>query len=317
MRYAGTDSDRNGPWFRLGQLEVTTTVLFLLLWVVSVLIFVASPAAAEQLAFVADGVLAGELWRIVTWPLALPQFTLFTIINAAVFWLFATDLERSLGRNGMAVLLGSSIVVIGLFATLFGGLVDRAAVLFGFDLLSLTVVLLFIAERPTARFFFNIPAWAIGAVIVALEVVNDLAGREWARLLTVIAAAAVIAVIAKSLGWLSDYDKIPELRRPRRERKPKAPKAPKGPSRSAKRRAAKSGLSEVPDAPPAAFTPPPRAAPRPGQRPGAAANVPSADDVALDLLLDKISDGGMASLTPQERQELDEIQARRRKRREG
>lgn len=317
MRFSGTDSDEHGPWFRIGSLEVTTTVFFLLIWAVSVVVFAAQPQdqpVTQALLLSADDVLSGELWRVITWPAALDLFTLFSIINAAVFWLFSTDIERTLGRRGQAYLLIGSILIISFFATLFGAIIDRGAFIWGFDLLALTVVLLFIAQRPTARFFFNIPAWAIGAVIVALEVVNDLAGREWVRLLTVFAAAGAIAVLAKSLGWLYDYDKIPTLRLPSREKKPKPPKASKGPSRKAKRRAAKSGLSEVPTSRQERASDP-RDQPAPLRRtpPRTPSNVPSADDVALDLLLDKISDGGIDSLTPAERSELDEIQARRRK----
>ena len=38
--------------------------------------------------------------------------------------------------------------------------------------------LVFIAEYPFARFFFGIPAWAIGAVIVGIEVLQLLGDRD-------------------------------------------------------------------------------------------------------------------------------------------
>ncbi len=37
--------------------------------------------------------------------------------------------------------------------------------------------LVFIAEYPFARFFFGIPAWAIGAVIVGIQVLQYLGLR--------------------------------------------------------------------------------------------------------------------------------------------
>lgn len=310
MRYAGTERDDDGPWFTLGQLEVSTPVLVLLVWVATLVIWVIEGpgrAVSQHLWLDTAAVQSGEVWRLVTWPFVHGSFQLWDIINAAIFWMFGTELERQTGRRAFGVLTGSSIVVIGLAAVVFGAILGRPTLLADLDLLALTVVLLYCAEHPTRPFFFNIPAWVIAAVIAALEIVNDLAERDTTRLLTVLVASAVIALIAKKVGLLSAYDRVPELSLPGRGGKGDRPAPAKGakPSRGGGlsgrfRRSEEAEIVAMPTQP---------------TRPRPAPVVPddvSADDLALDALLDKISATGIDSLTDAERRQLDEIRERRR-----
>lgn len=193
MRYSGTERDEHGPWFKLGRLDVTSTVFILLVWVATLLVFIVEPVdkpVMRALAVVPDDVAFGQVWRLFTWPWSHAGFGLFDLIGAALFFIFGTELERQTGRRPFAWLLGASIVIIGLSATVLSLLLPGQTIIADLDLLGLAVLLLYIAEHPTRPFFFGIPAWVIGAVIVALEVVNDLAYRDWIRLLTVIVAAA-------------------------------------------------------------------------------------------------------------------------------
>ncbi|MEH3053064.1 MAG: rhomboid family intramembrane serine protease [Patulibacter minatonensis] len=307
MRYAGTERDDEGAWFRLGQLEVTTPVLVLLVWAATLVIWVIegpSRTISQHLWLVTDDVQSGEVWRLVTWPFVHSSFQLWDIINAAIFWMFATELERQTGRRPFGSLIGASILVIGISAVVFALILGRPTGLADLDLLALTVVLLYCAEHPTRPFFFNIPAWVIAAVIVALELINDLADRDFTRLLTVIAASAIIALIAKRIGLLANYDQVPELRigggdgSAARGRPAKA----KGSGGLAAKFGRKQDAEIV-------------AMPTQPVRPQPRVVVPeevSADDVALDALLDKISANGIDSLTEAERRQLDEIRERRR-----
>lgn len=306
MRYAGTERDDDGPWFRLGQLEVTTPVLVLLVWTGTLLVWVAEGPArtiSQYLWLDTSAAGSGEVWRIVTWPFVHGSFQLWDIINAAIFWMFGTELERQTGRRAFGILTGSAIVVIGIAAVIFGAVLGKSTTLVDLDLLALTVVLLYCAEHPTRPFFFNIPAWAIAAVIVALEVVNDLANRDLTRLLTVLVASAIIALIAKKVGLLSNYDRVPELSLPGggSDRPAKAQKPAKGGGLGGRfRRAEEAEIVPMPSQPV-----------RPRPTPVVPDDV-SADDLALDALLDKISATGIDSLTEGERRQLDEIRERRR-----
>ena len=127
-----------------------------------------------------------------------------------------------------------------------------------------------------------------------------------------IKSSAAIAVVAKRVGLLSSYDQIPDLRLPGRDER-SARKAEKARSR-ANRGKSSGGLSgrfgrreeaEIVAMP----TTPPR--PRPRPTPVVPDDV-TADDLALDALLDKISANGIDSLTDDERRQLDEIRERRR-----
>ena len=342
MRYSGTDRDDDSTtWFSVGQLPVTTTTLVVLVWVATLLVWTAEGprhAVSEQMAFFPGEVRSGEIWRLFTWPWAHIDFSLWDIISAAIVWLFGTDLEREIGRKRMATLLGSAILIIPLAAVLWSSLLSQETLFADFDLLALTIVLLFCAEHPTRPFFFGIPAWVIAAVIVALEVVNDLANRDWVRLLTVLLAAALIALVARKVGLLSSYDKVPDLKLPKRKPKPPArdganasglrrsdprgdaapgpgrsgtPKPPKPPKESRRSGPLWGSGRKDDDTDAEIVQMPPRRTPSP-----AASSVPdvSADDLALDALLDKIADSGLDSLTPAERQSLDDLRDRRRNR---
>ncbi len=323
MRYSGTESDDDrAGWFRLGQVEVTTTNLVLLVWVVTLFVWAAEPVdkpISQGMALIPDEVAAGEVWRLFTWPWSHAGFGLWDIIGAAIFWLFGTELERQVGRRRFTWLIGSSVLIIGGVATVLGLLLSRDTVISDLALLQLVVLLLYIAEHPTRPFFFNIPAWVIGAVIVALEVVNDVAFREWVRLLTVFVAAGLIALVARKIDLLSQYERVPDLHLPRRKRKGETsapgrrrgggPAAASGPAAGAPKKPGSLWGRKAENEPAEIVQMPTR--PRPVPVDASARDV-SADDLALDALLDKIADGGMDSLTDAERASLTELTARRK-----
>src|SRR5215207_8747514 len=130
------------PWFRLGQIDVTTTVLVVLMCVASMFVWALDTSALASLALLPDDVLDGQIWRLITWPVA-NEPDLWTVITIAIFWYFGREIEGLLGR-------------------------DR----FAWFLAIVTVVPAVVATYPFARFFFGIPAWAIGAVFVGLEVLQ-------------------------------------------------------------------------------------------------------------------------------------------------
>jgi hypothetical protein len=168
------------------------------------------------------------------------------------------------------------------------GLLSGAYELYGLNQLELMVLLLFIAETPQRRFFFNIPGWVIGAVIVAISVLGYLGNRQWLYLIDFLGGLVLVAVVAKSLGLLSELSGVPRLSM-RRARKPKRPK-----------RSSSSGQTVVPG--PWQQQPPPTTPPV------------SRDQAELDDLLDKIHAHGMDSLTDQERDHLLVLRDRLRRR---
>lgn len=275
------------PWFRLGQIDVTTTVLVTLLCVAGMFVWAINTAALEPLVLIPERVFQLQLWRLVTWPIPI-QPTLWNVIMLALFWYFGREVEGLLGRNRFAWFLVILTIVPAIVATLVN------LPQFGLRPIQFSVLLVFIAQYPTARFLFNIPAWAIGAVFLGLEFLQLLGLRDTRGMVFTIVTLATAAILARSYGLAPVLARfVPTVPvpggdpsgRPARKRAPKAPR--------------RSGRTVVE-----------------GPWNTAAADAPSADTRAmqaeLDDLLDKINANGMESLTSAEKRRLNELAKRLR-----
>lgn len=283
------------PWFHIGALEVTTTWLVVLLSIVGILLFavVGGGSVVEaNLAlippFVTD---SGKVWTLLTWPFAYPGLSLLALLGIFFFWYFGRDLERELfGKGRWAAVLGLwtlflGLILLGIYELAPGSVYS----LDGMSLVGINVFLLWIAEWPSRMFIFNIPAWVVGVVYVAIEVISYAGDRQWPLLWTFLIGLVVCAFIARQFGALNAYAWIPKLvgTRPHRPHRPKR-------SRSA-------GRSYPPDSP--TVVPGPWETPSANQR----------DEDRMNELLDKIGLSGVDSLSSKERAELDELRLRRRR----
>jgi|SRR5215207_8813371 len=288
------------PWFRIGTLDVNTTMLVVLASVSTMFIWAASPEAWENLALIPDAVRSGEVWRLVTWPLA-NQPGIWAVLTIAIFWYFGREIEGLLGRTRFAIML--------LLLAVIPGLVGTALSVGDYSLapIELAVFLIFVAEYPYQRFFFGVPAWAIGAVIVGIQILQYLGYDETERLVLLFVTIAVAALTARSMGLAQSLPWIPKIPLPgsgagggRGSRRKK--RAPRG-----------AGGGAVIDGPwgTASRTGPIRGTPLP-QPPRPPDD--SRDQVELDLLLDKISANGMDGLSADEKRRLNELSKRLRNR---
>lgn len=245
----------------------------IMIGVASWILFVISPALSQGLVLTAGDVLTGQIWRLVTWPIA-DAPSIFGALNLLMLWFFGTDLEGRLGRrNMMRLYVGIGVAMT--LATLLVGVILPAG-LQGLSGVEFLVLLIWVAENPRRPFFFAIPAWVIGAVLLGIQVLGLLAGRAWGMLLALLLSMVLAAVVAKRLGLLTDYAWVPGSPAPARSRV----RAPR-PTQAEKVRA--------------------RAAAR-----GAS------DRARLDTLLDKINDSGLHSLTDAERREMIDLRNRLR-----
>jgi hypothetical protein len=290
MARPGRGSDDG--WFRLGSVDITTVLLVVTLAIASYVVWALEPPGKpiqSALMLDPDAFVHGQLWRIITWPIAYPNgMGFFDIIAIALFWYFGTEIERQLGRKRMAWFLGLITVALGLLWVLIvevSTTTPSLFSLFSLNQLELMVLLVFIAEYPARRFFFNIPGWVIGVVIIAISVLGYLGNRDWRLLLNFVLGLAVTAVIARSMGLMAELTWVPNLAI---RRKPKKAKR-------ARRTGGEGTVVAGPWNP--APTPP-----------------VSRDQAELDALLDKISATGMDSLTDQEREHLLVLRDRLRRR---
>lgn len=271
--------DANDPWFRIGNLDVTTTTFVCLLVAVSMFVWALSPKLLEPLVLWPPDVRSGQIWRVATWPLA-NEPTIWGVVGIAVFWLVGNELERVTGRVKFAWLL----VAITVGPGIVGALLDLPAA--GFRYVQFAVLLVYIAEYPMTRFFFNIPAWVFGAVFVGIEILQRVGLRDGRGLVFLFVSLAIAAVAARSIGLFHQYAWIPSLGRggsggstPKKSKKVKT-------SRGSNQ------VVQGPWAPPGGPSP--------------------ADQAELDALLDKIGASGMESLSKGEKQRLNELSKRLR-----
>jgi hypothetical protein len=277
------------PWFRIGTLDVSTTVLVTLLVVVSFVVFAVEPIdkpLMNALAMKPQAVLEGQVWRVATWPFSCLEISLWSAINVFLFWYFGSDLESNLlGRSRFLWLFAGFTLSLGLLGVALHAVLQLNGWLYGIDQVQLMVLLAWVAEWPQRRFLFNIPAWVVGVVIVGIQVLQLVGYRMWFPLLDLVLGLVLCALVARSVGMLADYTWIPHLHwrhRTRRERRA--------------RRAHPAGRGDVVTGPwkPHAVEPP-----------------VSKDQARIDALLDKINHAG--SLTEAEQRELRELSERRRR----
>lgn len=270
--------DHSGDaWFRLGRVEVTSTTALVLVGAVTMLVCLFVPALYTLWAFTPDALFSGWLWTPFTWPLA-NSFGLWELLTLFMLWYFGNDLERMVGRRSMMWLyvgIWGALTVTSLVM----GLVVAGSGLAGLRLIQFVVLLVWIAEYPHRRFFFNIPAWVFGAVILALQVLPLLAAAQFGALLSLLVSLFLVAVVARRVGLLGEHGWIPGGRRTARPaappRAPAAPRMPRAAARETKRRAS--------------------------------------DEERMDDLLEKISAQGIHALTKAERAELEKLRQRRRR----
>lgn len=273
------------PWFRVGSVDVTTSVLVAALAGVSMVVIAFVRGLFDVLALTPDLVLGGRLWQVVTWPLANPV-SLWTVLAIFFFWYFGSDLESTVGRRRFTWMIAGFVLAMSVVAILVGlALPGDGQALFGLNTLQLVVLLTWVAEYPTRRFLFNIPAWVFGAVIVGLQVLGYIAVRDTLGLLTLVLSLFVCALIARAAGLLTELSWLPNVHVPHRAH---GQPGQHGQPRQKRRRRHDR----------------PTVVAGPWEDQHRSSSPVARDRARLDELLDKISEKGMDGLSEKEKKEL-------------
>lgn len=265
-------------WFRIGRLEVTTVVAVIgavmaswIGWVV--LLATSGVSLVTLLALVPNWFYGGEVWRVVSWPLA-NGLDLWSVLTIFFFWYFGTALEQQIGRAAMAGLLTGTWASLTV-AALLVGLFFSDTQLAGIGVIEFAVLLVWIAEYPNRPLFFSIPAWVLGAVLVAVQVLQYVAYGMFGSLLSLLLSLVLVAIVARRVGLLSELAWIPGRRSAGSPAHQRRPRRQHSQQRDQARR--------------------------------------SSDQDRLDALLDQISEQGLDSLTPAQRRELMRLRDRLRR----
>jgi hypothetical protein len=148
-------------WFRVGNLDVTTTALMVLMGVVSMFVYAASKTWFLKLVFHPIWVRDGDIWRLITWPIANPPDSIFVIITLIFFWFFGHRIEEMVGRVRFTWLMVISTVLPAAVVTLIGRFQYSTSLEVGLGVLGTAMLVVFALDAPNAPFFFNIPAWIV------------------------------------------------------------------------------------------------------------------------------------------------------------
>ena len=295
----------NDPWFRIGSLDVTTTVFAIGLNVAVMVVYAIDKASLFRLVMFRPLVTKGEVWRLFTWPFATVP-TLNAAFMLGFFWFVGRDLEGQFGRLRFAKFLTTIAVVVLLLALAL----DEPLV--GFRLIVTAAFIAYIAENPRRPFFFGIPAWILGAVYVGIDVLQYAGDRQTKLIILLFGAIGTALVLLRGYGWGSEVPWVPRVQIPPLLGGPVRPGA--SPNRSAKstkanvakapkkKRRATGGATVVTGPLGERGTATATDAAGTGPRLPRTGPVTQAD---VDLVLDKIAASGLASLTEDERDVLE------------
>ncbi len=282
---------RRDGWFRVGNVDVTTTAFLVGLGAIMLIVYAVSPSSASRLVFFPDLVRSGEVWRLVTWPIvSVPSF--WVLISMFFFWYFGHIVEEMVGRIRFTRLIAAIVIA----PTLFVSIVDLpTAPEAGLNLLGSIMLVVFAAENPNAPFFFNIPAWIIASVFIGIDILGYVGNRWWGTLLVLLMALGIALVTIRQWGFAERLDMIPRFARSSRHRKPTRSSSGRA-RRPAPRRTGRTGRTGRTEVVKGPWAPP--------SVDGAARESMQAE---LDGLLDKISAQGLDALSNDEKKRLNEL----------
>lgn len=277
----------------MGNLDLTTTALLVIGGVASMFLWAISKAAVVKLMFHPVYVRDGQIWRLATWPLANPPTEIWVVITLAFFWFIGHAVEGLVGRNRYLGLVIAVTVVPAAFVTLLPIDSFPTSLEVGLGLLASVMFVIFAVQYPSQPFFFGIPAWVLALVFVGIDVLRLTGDRLWGTLLLMLTAVGLGVVIVRQWGFAERLEFIPRFgsQRPSGQRGGRAAKTPRS------RRASANKVVEGPWGDPA----------QPSSGPDAVAA-----QHELDQLLDKISSGGLDSLSADEKRRLNELSKRLR-----
>lgn len=293
----------NDRWFRVGNIDVTTTIAVIGLGVLSVFLYAfegADHPITNKLTLLArnasgGSVAEGEVWRLLTWPIPNdPSF--WTLILFAVFFMIGSQLEASMGRKTFAVYLAIMVIVPAVLVTLIDLAVPLSGGIATLRAIELGVLVGFAARMPRAQFMFGIPAWGVAGALVVLELLQS--GTSF-PFVTVLVVVAVSLVTIRSMGYAEQSPWIPAVPLPARSTGPSRSKRQAAPSTAKRKRRGRAKLSVVP--PPAAGSAPRK-------------ELTKLEAAEMDALLEQVSDQGLDSLTQEQRQRLETHSKRLRRR---
>ncbi|MDE0066004.1 MAG: hypothetical protein OXN44_03925 [Acidimicrobiaceae bacterium] len=295
--------ESDDPWFRVGQLAATTTVIVSAMSVAYMFVWALEGferPITQKLILASNSrfgsVGEGEIWRLVTWPLPTNP-GLWPLLLIAVFWMLGSQLEALMGRLRYTFFLLILTVVPALIMTALE-LVGVYGGAFGLRYVELGVLVAFATHYSSIRFWPGIPAWGLAGVIVGMAMLQAISVREEYDFILTVIMAVLAPLLLRALGHAEQHEWIPKFPLPARLGGRSYRRPPHRQRRRPQTRQRSTHLTSVKPPPP----PPP-----PGE---------VAAQAKIDALLDKMGEHGLESLTEAERRSLEDLSKRLRDKRD-
>jgi hypothetical protein len=182
------------------------------------------PQNATRLIFSHQGLFEqGRFWTPFTYLFFNPP-GLWTLIGCYLLWNFGEALERHIGRRAFVRLLALLWIVPPAVIMLLGALGAGHFACAGIMALEFAIFIAFATLYPTARIsllILSLDAWVLAAILVGVNALQCLFGRDWSSLLLMISTTgAAHAFIRFEKGEL----RLPSMPKP--SLKPVKPAAP-------------------------------------------------------------------------------------------
>lgn len=268
-------------WFRVGQIDVTTTALLVGLGIVSMFWYAVDKASLINLVFFGPLVQDGELWRVLTWPIVNPPNRIWVVLTLAFFWFVGHRVEETVGRKRFTIMMLLMTVIPAVVVSLFD-FTSITGQAYGLSIPAISLLVIYALDSPNAVWFFNIPLWVVAGIFVLLDVLQYLGDQWYGALLIELGAILVGTVTARQFGMVEDLAFIPRVVKSN---------GGSGSRRKSKSKSSRGGSSVV--------SGPWTGSPEPAHT--------AADQMELDGLLDKISANGIDSLSRTEKARLNEL----------
>lgn len=303
---SGSFGRSNDPWFRVGDVGVTTTIALTAMGVFSIFVYVAegsSRALSKYFWLTPRGISSvfgpsvteGGVWRLFTWPLFLDNQTrvLNAVILIAIFYMLGSRVEEVMGRIRYTRFIAFIVVLPAVAVAVLDLGLGISGVAGGLRFPELAILIAFALIYPEARFFFGIPAWGMALGIIVIEALQTTADRNWFGLLLGTFVVVLATLLIRAMGLAESASWIPRIPLPASLGGSPQHASQARQSRPSRARRKTNLQAVTPD--------------------------PVQDDLAdmeIDSLLDQVANEGLDSLTKAQRKRLEEHSKRMRKRKD-
>ena len=284
----GHSSEDRGPWFELAGHPVNAPLALvgacLVSMLVTTLVLAFNHSWEPLLEFSSAGVWRGEVWRLGSYVLwNSPGRGLSLALDMLMLWWFGRELENFFGRNSFLKSCAGLVLAPALTGSLLGPLFQGNVHWVGLPS-TFALFVAFATMAPSVTLLFGVSAKWTAIIFLGLQLLSCIASHAWGDLINSLSAAAfAFGFVRYQQGnWV-----LPELHLP--NRRPKLRVLEAVPARAPGR-----ASTQKPDP----KYPQPRA-------------LPPREEVSdldrIDPLLEKIGRSGLASLTADERAQLESV----------